>query len=177
VHKRQSPISLTASGTLAVLFCLGGASGAAAQSYYDMSCDQLWYQRNAIYAAKGYCFKTARAQQVFGPRCYPPYGSLTSAEESQVSQIRQAEAAKGCSDPAPAPGLAPAPAPAPGGGSCYDLWYQRNAIYAAKGYCFKTARARQVFGPRCYPPYGQLSAAESQQVAAIQQLERAQGCQ
>ena len=30
--------------------------------------------------------------------------------------------------------------------SCGDLWYRRNAVYKAAGYCFKTARAIQAFG-------------------------------
>lgn len=170
VQGRKRSTSLIRFGALAVAASLCGASGVAAQSYDAMSCDQLWYQRNAIYAAKGYCFKTARARQAFGPRCYPPYGALAPTEEVQVNLIRQVELSKGCSTSA----AAPAPS---GGTSCYDLWYQRNAIYAARGYCFKTARARQVFGARCYPPYGRLSAAESRQVAEIRQWERAQGCQ
>ena len=29
--------------------------------------------------------------------------------------------------------------------SCYDLWYQRNLIYAQNGYCFKTDLARRAF--------------------------------
>jgi len=31
--------------------------------------------------------------------------------------------------------------------SCNALWNARNSIYAQNGYCFKTARARAVFGP------------------------------
>ena len=61
-----------------------------------MSCDQLWYERNAIYAAKGYCFKTARARQVFGPGCVPPYGNLDANERDRVSAIQQWERSKGC---------------------------------------------------------------------------------
>lgn len=29
-------------------------------------CDELWAERNAVYAEAGYCFKTARAIQEFG---------------------------------------------------------------------------------------------------------------
>ncbi len=163
---------------LAVLIVgLAGAANAAAQSYDAMSCDDLWYARNAIYAAKGYCFKTAHAQQVFGPRCFPPYGELTSAEQSQVNLIQQVEAAKSCSGGG---SPAPQPAPPPDGYaqmSCDQLWYERNAIYAAKGYCFKTARARQAFGPGCVPPYGDLNASERGRVSAIQNWERSKGCQ
>ncbi len=60
--------------------------------------------------------------------------------------------------------------------SCYDLWYARNAIYARKGYCFKTERARSVFGPGCFPPYGALSGSEQDRVNALQYWEREKGC-
>ena len=30
------------------------------------SCDALWYQRNEIYKAQGYCFRTQRAIAAFG---------------------------------------------------------------------------------------------------------------
>jgi YARHG domain len=45
----------------------------------------------------------------------------------------------------------------PAGMSCNALLTERNSIYACNGYCFKTERARAVFGPGCFPPYGKLS--------------------
>lgn len=60
--------------------------------------------------------------------------------------------------------------------SCDALWYQRNSIYAQNGYCFQTARARSVFGPGCFPPFGRLSAYEQDQVNQIQYWERRRGC-
>ena len=42
------------------------ADVAVAQDYWSMSCAQLWYERNAIYKAHGYCFKTDRAIRTFG---------------------------------------------------------------------------------------------------------------
>jgi hypothetical protein len=30
--------------------------------------------------------------------------------------------------------------------SCGDLWYERNSIYKAAGYCFRTPRAIRTFG-------------------------------
>ena len=154
--------------------------GAQAQSYDAMSCDELWYARNAIFAAKGYCFKTDRAVQAFGPRCFPPYGQLSPTEQSQVDLIARVEAGKRCSssDAQPAP---PPDTPPPAGDyarmTCDQLWYERNAIYAAKGFCFRTERARRVFGPGCFPPYGDLDAAESRRVSAIQEWEGRKGCQ
>lgn len=61
-------------------------------------------------------------------------------------------------------------------GQCYDLWYERNEIYARNGYCFKTARARSVFGAGCFPPFGRLSASENRRVRELQNEEDALGC-
>ncbi len=69
---------------------------ADAQSYRYMSCGDLWYQRNAIYARQGYCFKTRRAQNVFGRRCYPPYGRLSNSQQRRVNDIVYWERRKGC---------------------------------------------------------------------------------
>ncbi len=75
-------------------------------------------------------------------------------------------------------GLGPAPAAAQDAAymSCGDLWYARNAIYAAHGYCFQTAQARAVFGPGCFPPFGRLSGADSARVNELQSWERRRGC-
>ncbi len=64
--------------------------------YRCMSCGELWYERNAIFARKGYCFQTRRAIRVFGPRCYPPYGRLNRWERDRVAEIRYWERVKGC---------------------------------------------------------------------------------
>lgn len=60
--------------------------------------------------------------------------------------------------------------------SCSALWYARNEIFARNGYCFRTARARSVFGPGCFPPYGRLSAWEQRQVSQIESWEYRRGC-
>jgi hypothetical protein len=60
--------------------------------------------------------------------------------------------------------------------TCRELWYERNSIMAQFGYCFQTQRARAVFGPRCYPPYGQLPADYARQVEMIRNWERRKGC-
>jgi hypothetical protein len=61
-----------------------------------MSCSQLWYERNAIFAQEGYCFQTPRAIRTFGRRCYPPYGRLNRWERDRVSEIKYWERVKGC---------------------------------------------------------------------------------
>ncbi len=62
------------------------------------------------------------------------------------------------------------------GDSCDQLWRARNAIFAEAGHCFKSARAIAVFGPRCYPPYGRLRAAQEARVNAIIAEESRLGC-
>ena len=65
--------------------------------------------------------------------------------------------------------------------SCYQLWYQRNSIYKAAGYCFKTARAIQTFGNSgCMydSEYGlPLSYNQRAAINRIVQMERSLGCQ
>jgi len=60
--------------------------------------------------------------------------------------------------------------------ACDRLWYERNSIYADAGYCFKTPRALAAFGPRCYPPYGELSPGAHRHINAIQAEEYSLGC-
>jgi hypothetical protein len=81
---------------LGVGMALATGSAGFAQRYANMSCDELWYARNQIYAEAGYCFKTAAALRVFGYRCYPPYGHLTRGEQRQVSEIQRWESRFGC---------------------------------------------------------------------------------
>lgn len=87
-------LTAAAIAAMPIVFAVGAARPAAAQS--GMTCEQLWYERNAIYAAKGFCFKTQRARNVFGRACFPPYGKLTPAEQRRVNNIEQWEVYQGC---------------------------------------------------------------------------------
>jgi hypothetical protein len=69
---------------------------AALAQYAHLSCGQLWYQRNAIFAEYGYCFQTPQARATFGPRCYPPYGQLPPHAQRIVNAIVYWEQRKGC---------------------------------------------------------------------------------
>lgn len=64
--------------------------------------------------------------------------------------------------------------------SCGDLWYARNEIYKAQGYCFKTARAIRAFGNAgCqYDDLADvpLSQAQRRAIADIVRDERFAGC-
>ena len=72
-------------------------------------------------------------------------------------------------------GIAPARADV-----CFDLWVQRNSIYKAYGYCFKTAKAINYFGNAgcMYDNEGDIpmSRADRNTVLAIKKRERALGC-
>lgn len=53
--------------TVRFVACLAILTLSAPAAYaQDDICSNLWMQRNSIYAAAGYCFKTARAISVFG---------------------------------------------------------------------------------------------------------------
>lgn len=64
--------------------------------------------------------------------------------------------------------------------SCEDLWFARNEIYKAQGYCFRTQRGIAAFGNSgcVYDEMGDvpLSASQRREIAAIQREERARGC-
>jgi hypothetical protein len=105
---RSKNVSLTAVLTMAVgMVLLGmtvivspvqaGSNDSHGQSYYaGLSCNQLWYERNKIFAAAGLCFKSERAISVFGTRCFPPYGELPDFRREVVREILGYEQAKGC---------------------------------------------------------------------------------
>ena len=66
------------SGALAKFMIAASAAGfmtlltavtpAGAQDAASMSCGELWYARNAIYARRGYCFETERGDSDEGAR-------------------------------------------------------------------------------------------------------------
>lgn len=72
------------------------ATTAVAQGYSNMTCGQLWYARNRIYADAGFCFKTARARRTFGAGYFPPYGRLSGWAREEVNRIQAWEARNGC---------------------------------------------------------------------------------
>jgi hypothetical protein len=64
--------------------------------------------------------------------------------------------------------------------SCEDLWYQRNEIYKAQGYCFRTQRGISAFGNAgCQYDNVEdvpLSATQRRVIADIQRAERTNRC-
>ena len=76
-------------------------------------------------------------------------------------------------------GLAALPAPARAE-TCDDLWYARNEIYKAQGYCFRTQRGISAFGNAgCQYDNVEdvpLSNSQRRSIAEIQREERARRC-
>ncbi len=61
--------------------------------------------------------------------------------------------------------------------SCYDLWYERNLIYAENGYCFSTSLGKRAFaGYNCWTKNPALSGSEKQRVAQLRAEEKRRGC-
>jgi hypothetical protein len=76
--------------------------------------------------------------------------------------------------------LAPSAQPARAQDVCQNLWVERNSIYKAAGYCFKTTRAVRYFGNAgcSYDNERELPLSRSAhaRVAQIIADERAYGC-
>lgn len=83
-------------GAIAAVGLLASAEVARAQVNSGMSCEKMWYERNAIYARYGHCFQTQRAIAVFGRGCFPPYGRLPRSEQAAVNEYIYWERAQGC---------------------------------------------------------------------------------
>ncbi|MBK5961384.1 hypothetical protein CCR97_24720 [Rhodoplanes elegans] len=84
------------SAAVALATLLGATEGALAQGM----CEQLWVERNSIFKARGYCFKTSRAISYFGNAgCVYDVESmvpLSPGERARVNQIRAMERQYGC---------------------------------------------------------------------------------
>lgn len=76
---------------------MAGDDGSLGDDYYlSLSCNKLWYERNAIYAAAGFCFKSERGIANFGSACRPPYGKIPAYKKDVADHIKSIEVAKGC---------------------------------------------------------------------------------
>ena len=61
--------------------------------------------------------------------------------------------------------------------SCYDLWYERNAIMNANGYCFESRLGQETFdNTDCWTSNIKLSPSEKRRVTSIRNEERRRGC-
>ncbi len=72
------------------------------------------------------------------------------------------------------------PVPALARQTCDELWYARNEIYKAQGYCFRTQRGIAAFGNAgCQHDNAEdlpLSNTQRRMIADIQREERARRC-
>ena len=74
------------------LLIMGISTAAQADTCYD-----LWYERNAIYDAHGFCFKTQLGQETFdNSDCTASNVKLTPAEQKRVDQIKAEERNLNC---------------------------------------------------------------------------------
>jgi hypothetical protein len=66
----------------------------------SLSCDALWTVRNTIYDERGYCFRTARAKDVFSNEdCHVRNAanlSFNKYERANIDRIVAVERVKGC---------------------------------------------------------------------------------
>ena len=61
--------------------------------------------------------------------------------------------------------------------SCWDLWYERNYIYAVNGYCFSTDLGQRTFADfDCWTKNPELTRNEQARVNAIRAEEKRRGC-
>ena len=71
--------------------------GLSVQTAFADSCYDLWYERNEIYDANGFCFKSSLGKRVFdNSDCYTDDPKFTRAEERRIKQIRHQERELGC---------------------------------------------------------------------------------
>lgn len=82
---------------LSTMAVVAGDDADGGTDYYaQLSCAQLWYERNAILARHGYCFRSERGVAAFGPGCKPPYGKLPANLNQVVNGIKGWEQRRGC---------------------------------------------------------------------------------
>jgi hypothetical protein len=91
---------MTSRSSTLLALVLGGAAILAASEAEAQSCGELWYRRNSIYKAAGYCFKTTRAIRTFG-NAGCSYDSeydlpLSSNQRRVISDIVRSERDLGC---------------------------------------------------------------------------------
>jgi len=90
VHSKRGSLSQPSAGTV------------TQHDLYALSCSRLWYQRNAILWAAGYCFDNRRAVRIFGNAACAyhseHYAPLTEQDRQLIDSIRKLEKAKDCTD-------------------------------------------------------------------------------
>jgi YARHG domain len=84
---------------LAALPALGFISAVeAGEPASEYSCEELWRERNAIYAEQGYCFKNAKVIAAFGRGCFPPTESSSNGRRSALPRLSIGNSARAAVD-------------------------------------------------------------------------------
>jgi hypothetical protein len=85
---------------LAATVAMVAASIGPAAAQLSSNCQDLWIQRNTVYKARGYCFKTRRAIDFFGNAgcTHENEASIpfTGSERDLIARIVDREASLGC---------------------------------------------------------------------------------
>lgn len=99
-------VGISAAGTPAHAGCFEDGVGCTDSQYIaksalaQLSCDSLWTVRNTIYNENGFCFKTARAKEIFSNAdCTVTNASnlqFNKYERTNINRIVAVEKAKGC---------------------------------------------------------------------------------
>lgn len=75
-------------------------SGMPAPALAQQTCDELWYARNEIYKAQGYCFRTQRGIAAFGNAgCQHDNAEdlpLSNTQRRMIADIQREERARRC---------------------------------------------------------------------------------
>ncbi len=98
IFRALGALSLIAA--VGVAFDCAVSTATAQEELSALSCGDLWYRRNEIFARNSYCFKTDRAIRVFGNQGCRFYVEgdvpMSRAEREEVEIIRVIERRKGC---------------------------------------------------------------------------------
>ncbi len=79
---------------LATAFVLAAS---ATSAYSEEICNDLWFARNSIFQAAGYCFGSQLGQSLFdNAECTTSTPTLDARDRQKVSLIKQREAELGC---------------------------------------------------------------------------------
>ena len=81
--------------------CCTGGNAPASRAEAAASCDDLWVERNAIWAAYGYCFTSPRGIAAFGNAgCFrnqaQAQAAMSGQERATIDRLKALEAAQGC---------------------------------------------------------------------------------
>jgi hypothetical protein len=84
-------------GRIFVSLFLGCSAALIAGNAMAQSCYDLWYERNAIYDANGYCFSSQLGMDTFdNSDCWTDSPNFSRAEQRRIDQLRRQERSRGC---------------------------------------------------------------------------------